>query len=71
MNIFIIDIIFGKRQMVNKKARARAVVKIYKNKVKYEEVVFNLLKQKINGSGCDLDAGIQSGNLCKRKQGRQ
>jgi|GEM_PF-3614733 len=57
--------------MGNKKARARAVVKFYKNKVKYEEVVFNLLKQKLNRSGCDLDDKIQSGNLCKRKQGRQ
>ena len=60
--------------MGKKKAKARvrerAVMKFYKNKVKYEEVVFNLLKQKLNNAGSDMDDRIQSGDLCKGKQRR-
>lgn len=55
------------KKMVKKKVRS--VVKVYKSRIKYEEILYSLIKQKFNHSGSDMNAGMQSGDICKRKQG--
>ncbi len=50
------------------KKKARNIIKIYKSRIKCEKVLYSLLKQKLSHLGCDMDDGIQSGDLCKRKQ---
>lgn len=67
MNIFITANIFWKKCKMGKK-RARKIIKFYRSRIKYEEVLYSLLKQKLSHSGSDMDDRIQSGDLCKRKQ---
>lgn len=51
------------------KKKMRAVLKFYKSRIKYEEILYSLIKQKLSHMGSDVDDKIQSGDLCKRKQG--
>lgn len=67
MNIFITANILWKKSKMGKK-KARNIIKIYKSRIKCEKVLYSLLKQKLSHLGCDMDDGIQSGDLCKRKQ---